>query len=111
MANRFTEWAFCAIENAPGIIGLTIRVVRWRGHSAPARGRADGICGRTCLLDELPTGETQAPGGLKVRRVGLAGDARGGPGIARSRVRLAELELIAVGDALARVMLTAPLLP
>jgi hypothetical protein len=32
-------------------------------------------------------------------------------GIVRGRVRLAELELIAVGDALARVMLTAPLLP
>ena len=41
----------------------------------------------------------------------MAGDARGGEGIVRGRVRLAELELIAVGDALARVMLTALLLP
>jgi hypothetical protein len=47
----------------------------------------------------------------QVRRAGLAEDARGGQGIVRGRVRLAELELIAAGDALARVMLTAPLLP
>jgi hypothetical protein len=56
-------------------------------------------------------GETQALEGLKVRRAGLAEDARGGQGIARGRVRLAELELIAVCSALTRVMLTAPLLP
>jgi hypothetical protein len=43
--------------------------------------------------------------------LGLAEDARGGQGIARGRVRLAELELIVVGDALAQVLLTAPLLP
>jgi hypothetical protein len=49
--------------------------------------------------------------GLKVRRADLAEDARGGQGIVRGRVGLAELELIAVGDALARVMLAAPLLP
>ena len=49
--------------------------------------------------------------GRKVRRAGLAGDARGGQDITRGRVRLAELDLIVVGDALAQVMLTAPLLP
>ena len=43
--------------------------------------------------------------------LGLAVDARGGQGIARGRVRLAGLELIVVGDALAQVLLTAPLLP
>jgi hypothetical protein len=45
--------------------------------------------------------------GLKVRRAGPAEGACGG----RGRVRLAELELIVVGDALAQVLLTAPLLP
>jgi hypothetical protein len=78
---------------------------------APAQGRAASICGRTCLLDVLPMGGDSGLEGLKVRRADLAEDARGGQGVVRGRVRRAGLELIAVGDALARVMLTAPLLP
>jgi len=57
-------------------------------------------------------GETQAPGGPEgapgptwPRTLAVARVSSG------ARVRLAELELIAAGDALARVMLTAPLLP
>ena len=77
----------------------------------PCPGSVDSICCRTCLLDELPWLRLRLLEGRKVRRAGLAEDARGGQGIARGRVRLAELELIVVGDALAQVMLTAPLLP
>ena len=62
-------------------------------------------------MTNCPWGRLRLLEGLKVRRGGLAEDARGGQGIVRDRVRRAELELIAVGDALERVMLTAPLLP
>ena len=85
-----------------GQIGTLRRVRSWSIAS---------VCGRICLLGELPVGKLRLLEGLKVRRAGLAGDARGGQGVVRGRVRLAGLELIAVGDALARVILTAPLLP
>jgi len=55
-------------------------------------------------LADCPWGRLRLLESLKVRRAGLAADACGGQGIVRGRVRLAELELIAVGDALARVM-------
>jgi hypothetical protein len=58
-------------------------------------------------LVNCPWGRLRLLESLKVRRGDLAEDARGGQGIVRVRVRLAELELIAVGDALARLMLAA----
>ena len=73
----------------------------------PGQGLADSICGRTCLLANCPWGRLRLLEGLKVHRGDLAEDARGGQGIVRVRVRLVELELISVGDALARLMLTA----
>ncbi len=76
----------------------------------PGAGRPASAVAHACLTN-CPWGRLRLLEGLKVRRADLAEDARGGRGIVRGRVRLAELELIAVGDALARVMLAAALLP
>ena len=76
----------------------------------PRVGRPASAAAHACLTN-CPWGRLRLLEGLKVRRADLAGDPRGGQGIARGRVRLAELELIVVGVALARVMLAAPLLP
>lgn len=68
-----------------------------RALAAPRSG-GQHLRPHACLTT-CPWGRLGLLEGLKVRRAGP------GP------VRLAELELIVVGDALARVMLTAPLLP
>jgi hypothetical protein len=67
----------------------------------PRVGRTASAAAHACLTN-CPWLRLRLLEGLKVR---LAEDARGGQGIVRGRVRLAELELIAVGDALAQVML------
>lgn len=105
------KWVFCVIGYASGAIGLAMRVVGWRGYRVPARGRAGSICGPRVPAWRIALAEAQAPGWPESTPGGLAGDARGGQGIARGRVRVAELELITAGDALAQVMLTAGLLP
>ena len=51
-----------------GQIGTLRRVRSWSIAS---------VCGRICLLGELPVGKLRLLEGLKVRRAGLAGDARG----------------------------------
>jgi hypothetical protein len=109
-ANRFTEMGVLCYQERARDYRPDHTVVRWRGHSAlPGVGRTASAAAHASLTN-CPWGRLRLLEGLKVRRAGLAEGARGSQGIVRGRVRLAELELIAVGDALARVMLTA-LLP
>jgi hypothetical protein len=99
MANRVTEMGvLCYRERARD---------NWPDHTGRSLAWPFGPCPRSggqhlrphACLTTCPWGRLGLLEGLKVRRAGP------GP------VRLAELELIVVGDALARVMLTAPLLP
>jgi hypothetical protein len=115
MASRFTGMGvLCHRErprdNWPDYTGRSLGVAIRLLPSLPRVGRTASAAAHACLTN-CPWGRLRLLEGLKVRRAGLAGDARGGQGIARGRVRLADLELIVVGVALARVMLAAPLLP
>jgi hypothetical protein len=71
-----------------------------------APGRADSIRGRTCLLDELSMGETQAPGGPE-GTPGLAG-VPGSPDLFRELAVVSFGQVVSASSIVGKMVKTGP---